>query len=163
MSKAKKILIVGVALVLGTVLLVAGWLDYRNSKKLAAEGKAVTADVVGKDIERGRRGRKSYYVEVQFKTDSGTAAQRVRVTSSQFDSAREGGTVPVHYLPGDPSICQVGDKVEIEWSGMLVGLGAWVVGAFLSFSKSKDSQNTQGDEAAGSTPEAGSSDQQNAA
>lgn len=162
MSKAKKILVVGGAFVLGTVLLVAGWLDFRNSKRLAAEGKAVSADVVGKDIERGRRGRKSYYVNVEFKTDSGPAAQRVRVNSSQYDSAQPGGTVPVHYLPDNPSVCQVGDKVETEWSGMLVGLGAWVVGAFLFFSKAQDSQNGSAGASDGSA-EGGPTDHQDAA
>ena len=160
-------LVVSVAFVIGAVMLVTGWLDYRNSKRLASEGKAVAAAVLAKDIERGRRGRKSYYLEVQFKTESGTAAQRVRVTSSQFDAARPGGTVPAHYLPSNPKLCQVGGKVQTEWAGLLVGLGAWVVGVFVGFSKTEnESQGGDGDPSA--KPEAasnnnGSDDHQQAA
>ena len=158
MSKIKKMLIVGVAVILGAVMLVTGWLDYRNSKRLAAEGKAVSAEVLAKDIERGRRGRKSYFLEVQFKTDSGMASKRVRVSSSRFDAARSGGTVPAHYLPSDPSVCQIGETVETEWTGILVGLGAWVVGAFVSFSKEKG-QGGDGE----SSAKADGTDQQQAA
>jgi hypothetical protein len=138
MGKAKKLLIVGGVFVVGAVLLVTGWIEYRNSKKLAAEGKAVTADVVSKDIERGRRGRKSYYLEVQFPTESGPSSQRVRVSSSQYDAANPGGTVPAHYLPGNPKVCQVGGTVQTEWSGLAAGFGAWVLSAILGFSKTQE-------------------------
>src|SRR5262245_36864046 len=120
MKRAKKSLVVGGVFVLGTILLIAGWIDYRNSKKLAAEGKAVTAEVTGKEIQRGRKGRRSYYLEVQFPTESGASAQRVQVSSSQYDAATQGGTVPVHYLPNNPKVCQVGNTVKTEWSGLLV-------------------------------------------
>ena len=49
-----------------------------------------------------------------------------------------GGSMPVHYLPSDPSVCQVGDTLETKWSGLLTGLGAWVVAAFLAFAKPDD-------------------------
>jgi hypothetical protein len=138
----------------------------QDSRKLAAEGKAVAAEVVGKDIKRGRKGRKSYYLNVGFKTESGSKTeQRVRVNSSQFDAVSAGGSVPVHYLPADPTVCQVGDKVETKWSGLLIGLGAWAVGAFLAFSKTKEDES--GDSAAhhdaGPDQEAGGDEQQKAA
>ena len=138
MKKAKKLLIVGVVFVVGAILLVTGWLDFRNSKKLAAEGKAVTAEVVGKDIERGRRGRVSYYLKIQFSTESGVASQRVQVSSSRFEAARPGGTVPAHYLPSDPAVCQVGNTVKTEWSGLMLGFGAWVLAAVLGLAKTKE-------------------------
>jgi hypothetical protein len=139
MSRTKRILIVGGGLIFGGILVVVGWMEYRNSRKLAAEGKAVTAEVTGKDIERGRRGRKSYYLEVQFKTEAGaTEEQRVKVGSSQYNAAKAGGRVPVHYLPSKPGVCQVGEKVETRWSMMLWGLGAWAASAFVGFSKSDD-------------------------
>ena len=48
-----------------------------------------------------------------------------------------GGNLPVHYLPGDPSVCQFGDKVETKWSGLLTGLGAWAVGGVPRLLKTK--------------------------
>jgi Protein of unknown function (DUF3592) len=144
MSRTKRVLVIGAGVVFGGLLVVTGWIEFRNSKKLAAEGKAVTAEVTGKDIERGRRGRKSYYLEVQFKTEAGaTEAQSVKVSSSQYDGAKVGGNVPVHYLPSDPKICQVGEKVETKWSMMLWGLGAWAASAFVGFSKSDDDDGSK--------------------
>jgi len=141
MSKLKKILVVGGAFVLGTVFVVMGWSEFRNSKKLAAEGKAVTAEVVDKEIKHGRKGRKSYYVSVRFKTESGAQTQqRVQVSSSEFDGVNEGGSAPVHYLPADPSVCQVGNKVETEWAGLVVGFGAWAVAAFFAFAKVENNE-----------------------
>jgi hypothetical protein len=165
MGKAKKLLIVGGVFVVGTVLLITGWIEYRNSKKLAAEGKAVTAEVVSKDIEHGRRGRKSYYLEVQFPTEAGVSSQRVRVSSSQYDAANAGGTVPAHYLPGDPKVCQVGGKVQTEWGGLAVGFGAWVLSAILCFSKEKGegAENGEGTGSAKSDAASGDSGSDNQA
>ena len=91
--------------------------------------------------------------------------QRLPVSSSRFDGLSAGGTVPVHYLPADPTVCQAGDKVETKWSGLLIGLGAWAVGAFLAFSKTKDDE--PGDSAAsndaGPNQDVGGDEQQEAA
>jgi len=166
MSKSKKILVVGGAFLLGAVFVVMGWFELQNSRKLAAEGKAVTAEVAGKSIKHGRKGRRSYYLNVGFKTESGAhTEQRVQVSSSQFDGASEGGSVPVHYLPADPSICQVGDKVETQWSGLLVGFGSWAVAAFLAFAKADDdgSNNGSADNDAGPNQNTGGEGQQKAA
>jgi len=170
MSKFKQILLVGGAVLFGGLFVVTGWFEYRDTKKLASEGKAVVAQVLEKDIERGRRGRKSYYVSVQFKTESGaTVQQRLRVSSSQYDAASPGGTVPAHYLPNDPTVCQVGEKVEAKWSGILIGLGAWLVAGMLGFSNSDDEEeggsgSGDGTAIAQATPnDAGSNDQQQAA
>jgi hypothetical protein len=166
MSKSKKILVVGGAFLLGAIFLVMGWTELRNSKKLAADGKAVTAEVAGKYIKHGRKGRRSYYLDVAFKTDSGSQSeQRVQVSSSQFDEVSAGSSVPVHYLPSDPSICQVGDKVETKWSGLLVGFGSWAVAAFLAFAKPEDDNpgDSSADNDAGPNEDAGGGEQQKAA
>jgi Protein of unknown function (DUF3592) len=142
MSKSKKILVVGGAFLLGAVFVAMGWSELQDSRKLTADGKAVTAAVAGKYVKHGRKGRRSYYLNVGFKTESGAQTeQRVQVSSSQFEGASEGGSVPVHYLPANPSICQVGDKVETQWSGLLIGLGSWAVAAFLAFSKPQDDES----------------------
>ena len=140
--------------------------ELRDSKKLAAEGKAVTAEVVDKNIRHGRKGRKSYYLSVRFNTESGAKTQqRVQVSSSQFDGVSEGGSVPVHYLPADPSVCQVGDKVETQWMGLFVGLGSWAVAAFLAFAKPTDDPpvDSSASNDAGPDQTAGGDEQQKAA
>jgi hypothetical protein len=164
MSKSKKILVVGGAFLLGAIFLVMGWSELQDSRKLAAEGKAVTGEVVHKDIKRGRKGRRSYYLNVEFKTESGAQTeQRVQVSSSKFEGA--GSSVPVHYLPSDPSVCQVGDQVETKWSGLLVGFGSWAVAAFLAFAKSEDDNPGDGSASndAGPNQDAGGEEQQKAA
>jgi hypothetical protein len=167
MSKSKKILVVGGAVVLGVFFLVMGWSDFRNSKKLASEGKAVTAEVVDKEIKRGRKGRKSYYLNVGFQTESGSRTQqRVQVSSSEFDAVSAGGKVPVHYLPADPSVCQVGEKVETDWAGLIVGLGTLAVATFVGLSKSKEDEQPAEPSAsddAGPDQDAGGGDLQKAA
>jgi hypothetical protein len=166
MSKSKKILVVGGAFLLGAIFVVTGWFELQNSRKLAAEGKAVTAEVMRKDIKHGRKGRRSYYLNVAFKTDSGSQTeQRVQVSSSQFDDVGAGSSVPVHYLPADPSVCQVGDKVETKWSGLLVGFGSWAVAAFLAFARSEEDgpgDSSAGD-GAGPNQDSGGGDLQQAA
>ena len=75
------------------------------------------------------------------------------------------GSVPVHYLPGDPSVCQVGDTVETKWSGLLTGLGAWVVAAFPAFAKPDDpgSGDSSASNDAGPNQDAGGGEQKKAA
>jgi hypothetical protein len=154
MSKSKKILVVGGAFLVGAVFLVMGWSELRASQKLVAEGKAATADVLSKETKRGRKGRRSYYLNVQFKTESGAQTQqRLPVSSSEFDNTGQGGTVPVRYLPSDPSVCQVGDKAEAKWGGLVVGLSSWVVGTFLAFAKKDEEGSDEASSGTDSGPE----------
>ena len=144
MSKAKKLLVVAGAALVGVFLLVVGWGEYRTSKKLQAEGKATTGEVTEAEQRRGRKGRRSYYLTVNFKTEAGqTLSRQERVSSSVYRDAVEARSVNVTYLPSDPNVCAFGPKVKTETSAMIFGLIALAVGGFTLF-KGGSSDNDGG-------------------
>jgi len=131
MSKGKAILGGLGALAVGGFLIYSGVKEYRNSKRLVNEGKSVVANVTDKDMTTGRKGRRSYYLSVEFKPEAGQAVQqRVQVSSGDYDSANVGGTVPVQYLADNPSVCQVGNKAQVKWTTFAIGAFLAVVGGF---------------------------------
>ena len=138
MNKLKKFAIAGGAAVVGVVLLVVGFNDFRESKKLQAEGKQVSGTVTDSDVQRGRKGRKSYYLTVTFNTEEGTAYEaRKKVSSSLFNEAKEAGSVPVVYLPSDPKVIALG-KASTQFGGLIGGVIALVVAGVVGFAKSED-------------------------
>ena len=138
MNKLKKLAIAGGAALLGIVLLVVGFSDFRQSKKLKAEGKQVTGTVTDTDVQRGRKGRRSHYLTVTFKTEAGaTLEARQKVSRSLFNDASQAGNVPVVYLPADPTVVTFG-KAETKLGGLIGGVVALVVAGFVGFGKSED-------------------------
>ena len=116
------IAIVGGAIV-GIVLLVFGVKEYFQVKALKANGKSVVAEVTDAEERRGRRGRKSYYLTVNFKTESGaTITSEERVSSSTYDQGTSAKKINVTYLPEKPEVCRIGEPAT-NW----IGLGAGVV------------------------------------
>ena len=142
MSKLKKFAIAGATALVGVVLLVTGFKEFRQSKKLQAEGKQVSGAVTDTDIQKGRKGRRSYYLTVNFNTEAGeTYEARKSVSRSLFEEASEARTVPVVYLPSDPKVVTFG-KADTEFGGMIVGVVALVLGGVIGFAKSKDDEAT---------------------
>jgi hypothetical protein len=142
MSKLKKFAVAGGSILLGVVLLVMGFKEFRQSKKLQAEGQQVSGVVTDTDIQRGRKGRRSYYLTVNFKTEAGdTYEARKSVSRSLFDEASEARTVPVVYLPSDPKVVTFG-KANTKFGGLIGGVIALVVGGAIVFGKSKDDEAT---------------------
>ena len=140
MSKLKKFAVAGGAVLVGVVLLVTGFNEFRQSKRLQAEGQQVSGVVTDTDVQRGRRGRRSYYLTVTFKTEAGeTYEARKSVSRSLFDEASEAKTVSVVYLPSDPTVVTFG-KAETEFGGMVAGVVALVVGGVIGLGKSKDDE-----------------------
>jgi hypothetical protein len=141
MSKLKKFAVAGGAVLMGVVLLVTGFNEFRQSKKLQAEGQQVSGVVTDTDVQRRRRGR-SYYLRVSFKTEAGeTYEARKSVSRSLFDEASEAGTVSVVYLPSDPTVVTFG-KADTKFGGLIGGVVALVVGGAIVFGKSKDDEAT---------------------
>jgi hypothetical protein len=132
MEKVKKIFATIALLVLGTVFLVKGIESWRDSRRLAAEGKTTEGKVVDDEIRRGRRGSRTYYLTVQFRTESNQSVTRkITVDSDTHQAGVSSGAVKVHYLPTAPEICQAGAQVETKW-GMAAGGAAFLVmGIFL--------------------------------
>ena len=142
MSKLKKFAVAGGAVLVGVVLLVTGFNEFRQSKKLQAEGEQVSGVVTDTDVRRGRRGRRSYYLKVSFKTEAGeTYEARKSVSRSLFDEASEAKTVSVVYLPSDPTVVTFG-KADTKFGGLIGGVVALVVGGAIVFGKSKDDEGT---------------------
>src|SRR5947199_5724109 len=116
------ILFLCLALIGGPVLIVTGIGEYRNSKKLMAEGKETTASVLKWQETRSRKGRHNYYLTVLFKLDNGEEmTRRTSVSADVFAKGVADQTVKVHYLPSDPNIFQLGEKVETQTSAIITG------------------------------------------
>lgn len=143
MKNIKKILGGLAVLVVGGYVAFLGFKEYRTSKRLVSEGTSIQAQVTDKDISYGRKNRKTYYLDVTFKAANGEEYEnRVKVSSSQFEAATVGSTVPVRYLASDPETCQVGDKASVPWMQFLGGifLVACGLGSCVSTAKSGEDE-----------------------
>ena len=137
MSKAKKLLVVAGAVILGLSLVVFGIKDYRTSKKLQAEGKQTVGVVTDASVHRGRKGRKSYSLTVLFKNEAQAAfEQRKSVSRSDYEDGTKAGSIQVTYLASDPTVCAFG-TVKASVSPIIFGVLALGFGGFLAFSKTE--------------------------
>lgn len=142
MKKLKKWLVIAGAGLLGVFFLVFGVKEFRQSKKLQAEGKQVAGVVTDGETQRGRKGRRSYYLTVSFKTEEGaTMSERKKVSRSLFNEASEARTVPVTYLPSDASVCTFGPKVDTQFGLLIGGVVALGFAGFMAFGKGEDDDN----------------------
>jgi hypothetical protein len=138
MEKAKKIFVLVAAFVMGAGFLVYGIGLWRDSLRLASEGKATEGKVVDDEIHRARRGRKTYYLMVEFRTEaSQSITKRIQVDSDTHKAGVSAGTVLVHYLPNAPEICQAGAEVETKWGMAATGAGLLALGLFLVYSRKR--------------------------
>lgn len=135
MKNIKKVLGGLAVLAVGGILVFLGVKEYRTSKRLVSEGKSVNAQVTDKDISYGRKGRRTYYLEVAFKAEAGgDFEKRLKVSSSEYNAATVGGTVPVRYLASAPETCQIGDKARVPWFYMIGGVFMALCGGGSCFS-----------------------------
>jgi len=143
----KRIFFLLFALIGGPVMIVSGVRDYQNSKKLVAEGKAITGTVVDAIETVSRRSRiHHYYLVVRFQPETGEAVQKKSsVSKDLFTQGLATQTAPVTYLPSNPKVFQVGSKAETQTSGIIVGtllfLGGLGFVAFLWVSHRNDSSS----------------------
>ncbi len=115
----RRILLIGFALVAGSWLIWSGVKTYQTSKRLVAEGKDTSAQVLNRTVSYRSKGANRYYLNVQFQTEAGQPAQGpVQVNRGEYLADTPGRTVTLRYLPSDPAICAVGDPVAI-WRGKL--------------------------------------------
>ena len=141
------ILLLCLALLGGPILIATGIGEYRNSKKLMAQGKATTASVLKWQETRSRKGRHSYYLTVQFKPEQGQEITKTTsVGSDVFAKAIADKMVTVHYLPSDPTILQLGEKVQTQTSsitgGSLLLFGALAVLGYKWISRTSAKNDT---------------------
>ena len=124
-AKFKKVLSIIALLVMGVVFIFVGSKDLVHSRQLAALGKTTTGQVVdGEDDVSGRLHTHTYYLQVRFRPEkASTISPRIEVSKSVYQSAQIGGTIKVHYLPEDPTICQAGETVQTRFGNLLWGIG----------------------------------------
>jgi hypothetical protein len=127
MKKTKQILFVIACLIIGPFLIYFGWKQFATSRELQKSGKTAVGKVVDADDVRGRRGRHTYYLTVDFQAEGGRAMhERIKVDRDLFQAAANKPEVKITYLAEDPSTCVAGEKVESKW-GMMAGGGIALV------------------------------------
>jgi len=108
---------------MGIVFTVTGLKEWLNSRSLAARGVITTGEVMdAQERVRGRFRRHTYYLTVKFQDNNRPVTQKVTVNKTVFLGARDSGSVKVHYLAEDPTICAAGEKVEMRYGQALFGL-----------------------------------------
>jgi hypothetical protein len=109
-------------LVVGGVFLVVGILDLRETRRVLAEGDLARGKVTGRHRSGGRS--TDYSLDVEFQTRAGVL---VRLTESvgrvRYERTKPGHTLPLHYLPSDPSVMKIGAKPQLDPRGFGMSLG----------------------------------------
>jgi len=119
----RKYLLLLFALIAGPTLVVSGFHEYQNSKKLQAQGKATAGKVIDyKETVTGKSRTHHYYLTVDYSPENASPLRtRTSVNQETFERAISTGEVKVHYLPSDPAIIQAGEKVETKATSLIVG------------------------------------------
>ena len=124
----KRILVTIGAGVLGVLLLVFGFKEFSETRKLKKEGLSATAEVVDHEEKSGRRGRIRYYLTAKFKTEDGkSVSARRQVASEVYADAIQANSVPVTYLKAAPNCCRFGKGVSTDFTRL--GVGVFLLGA----------------------------------
>jgi hypothetical protein len=144
-SSRTKAALVALLLIVVGFSLVRGYLDLRASRRLAAEGVATMAQVVGKHIRRSpglHGGTHAYYLDVEYRTQAGQVlAQSDRVSESQYKRANPGDLLLAHYLPSDPTFHALGARVQPEYFWLLMSLVfSLITAVYCIFGREKSSR-----------------------
>jgi hypothetical protein len=124
-AKTKKVLVILGGIVMSAFFLYSGYGEWRNSRRLAAEGRSTTGEVLeATDRRSGKFRRHTYFLRVQFAPEAGaaTVAQKVEVSRDTFDAAVTTGVVKVHYLPDNPTTCVAGETVQVKYGKIVWGI-----------------------------------------
>lgn len=122
----------------------------RDGRRLAAEGVNTTGAVVDREITTRRNSsggtRRSYILTVEFRDQAGQAVRsRQSVGSEVYDASAVGTQVQMRYVPGEPSINEMGEG-RTATTGMILGgaaglLGLGAVMGLISLRRTIASQN----------------------
>ena len=122
MKTGKKVFGVVAALVIGVFVLILGIKEFRDSRRLRAENKGVTAQVLDHRTAYRSKGRTRYYLTVEFRTEQNqTIRKEVQVDQDTQSAGKAAKAISVHYLPSDPEIFQAGETVELRWYNLAIG------------------------------------------
>src|SRR5690348_12766555 len=94
--------------IVGIVLLVFIVRDFFQLRALQSHGKTTVAQVTGAEERSGRRGRKKYYLSVNFKTEAGQMVTAEKgVSRSTYDQGSSAKSINIIYLPEKPEVFRI--------------------------------------------------------
>lgn len=116
-----------IPLAAGLVFSLVGWALIGQANRLERQGVDAVAVVTARDIrtETDRDGtrRTHHFVGYRFQPAAGqTVTARDRVARSTYDSVEVGQTVPVRYLPDDPSVSRLAAEGSGRGGAVVLGL-----------------------------------------
>jgi len=102
------------ALLIGPVILFTNYKETTEKKQIAQEGISTIAVPTAKISRRGRRGGRSYKLEIQYAVQGGTRhTERVSVSKELYDKAETQPIINIKYLSKDPSkLIIIGEPLE---------------------------------------------------
>ena len=118
------------ALLIGPVILFTNYKETTEKKQIAQEGISTIAVPTAKISRRGRRGGRSYKLEIQYAVQGGTRhTERVSVSKELYDKAETQPIINIKYLSKDPSkLIIIGEPLEkpemYVIGGIIFALGA---------------------------------------
>ena len=132
MRNLKRLIAILAGGIMGLFLLYFGVTEYFETKALQSKGKSTTGEVTDAEERSGRRGRRKYYLSVNFRTEQGQQiSSRSRVPQAVYEQAAHSRKVNVTYLAAKPEVHRFGPDVTNDFVGM--GMGVLVLG-FAGFS-----------------------------
>lgn len=115
-----------VFLIFGSVLLVVGILDLRETQRLLAEGELARGKVTGRHRSAGRS--MHYSLDVEYQTRAGVRFRSTEeVGTSRYERTKPGDTVPLRYLSNDPSVMKIGTRPQLDPRGFVMSLSAFIL------------------------------------
>ena len=119
----RTILILILGLLTGPLFITSGIKQYKDSKALQAHGKVTTAQVTDGEERVGRRGSRSHWLTVSFTPEGrrDVITQRRSVSSDVYARASQERTIKLTYLPSNPTILRLRDKVGTQTGTFISG------------------------------------------
>ena len=129
-------------LTIGGVFLVVGILVLRETQRVLAEGELARGKVTGRHRSGGRS--TDYSLDVEFQTRAGVRARLSEsVGRSRYERTKPGDTVPLNYLPNDPSVMKVGAKPQLDPRGFFMSVTSFIIaGAIYLLGKRRESRQS---------------------
>ena len=118
----RSVLFIILGLLAGPLLIKCGIKDYKDSKALQANGKLITAQVTDGEERVTRKGRRSYWLTVSFLPEGykEPLSQKRSVSSDVYKRAGDERTIKLTYLPSNPVVLRLSEKVSTE-VGLFIG------------------------------------------
>ena len=118
------------ALLIGPVMLFMNYKETTEKKQIMQEGISTIAVPTAKISRRGRRGARSYKLEIEYAVQGGTRhTEQVSVSKELYDKAELEPIINIKYLAKDPSkLIIIGEPMErpemYVIGGIIFALGA---------------------------------------